>query len=584
MRQSPLMIPTKRMSVDRNGFCRSFDSKVHTSAGIATPVFSEPVLGKSKVKINRQAAFRSAAVNTAAFAEIDQFIDFFFVPWRQIFSYYGVMRTGVKDVHSTALAYSNVPTQYPSIKNDQIFNHLNQSPDIEDMFGYKHKNGASRLLDLLNLGFVDDEHFRGFNNQAYVPWYLAAYQKIWMDHFRNTSYISNDPGCYNLDKFVNALGVVTAVDDITCEKLTTLRYVPYRKDYFTSIYPSLNYAANMQDDFLVVPSSVVLAVDVESARNGSEMVPAFNGTQYMDPGDIATAENSLAYLSSVDAAQQLSVQSIRAAFALDKLSRLVAYAPKHVADQFEVRFGFRPVAEDINESMRIGSFHGSMSITEVLSTANTDDGDQGSRLGALGGRGLMSSDWQDDIEFEAPEDGCIMGIMYFLPRMTYDAGGLDSFCQILSPVDMPDPVFQNLGLEPVYYKELKAFSLDAPAGYLQEALDDVNNQILGFQERYKRFKCGISRNHGLFTSLCMLSDFSTHTKAEYTTYISNDDLDDHLKYDGVAADFFYCDPADLNAIFESSYGGRIVDDQFFGMLRFKFDVVQNLSVHGQPTI
>lgn len=149
---------------------------------------------------------------------------------------------------------------------------------------------------------------------------------------------------------------------------------------------------------------------------------------------------------------------------------------------------------------------------------------------------------------------------------------------------MPDPVFQNLGLEPVYYKELKAFSINEPAGPLQEALDDVNNQILGFQERYKRFKCGTSRNHGLFTRLGLLSDFSTHTKEEYTTFIDNTDLSKHLKYDGVAADFFYCDPKDLNAIFESSYDGSILNDQFFGMLRFKFDVVQNLSVHGQPTI
>lgn len=257
---------------------------------------------------------------------------------------------------------------------------------------------------------------------------MAAYQKIWMDHYRNTSYIANDPGCYNLDRFVTNMGPVSDVDDLTIDKLTTLRYVPYRKDYFTSIYPSLNYAANMQDDFLVVPSSVVTAVSPEDIELGNEFKPQFNSTQYMDPSDITTAENALVYLGSTSPSVQVSVQSIRAAFALDKLSRLVAYAPKHVADQFEVRFGFRPVAEDINESMRIGSFHGSMSITEVLSTAATS-GDDGARLGALGGRGLMSSDWQDDIEFEAPEDGCIMGIMYFLPRMTYDAGGLDSFAR-----------------------------------------------------------------------------------------------------------------------------------------------------------
>ena len=54
MKQNPLMIPQKHMAQNRNAFSRGFDTKITTSAGILTPVFSEPVLGSSKVRINRQ--------------------------------------------------------------------------------------------------------------------------------------------------------------------------------------------------------------------------------------------------------------------------------------------------------------------------------------------------------------------------------------------------------------------------------------------------------------------------------------------------------------------------------------------------
>lgn len=589
-KQNPLSIPNKSLHQDRNGFSRGFDSKLTTSCGIATPCFSEPVLGKSKVRINRESAFRSAQVNTAAFQEFDQFIDFYFVPFRQLFSYYGQMRTGIKDQHSSWMA-DNIPTSFPTLSFEDIYAAYNPSNPL-DMFGYHSRENCFRLLDLLNYGHYDSLIADGtdcYSPQKFVPWYLLAYQKIWYDHYRNTNYITNRVSAYNVDKKVIATGGYSSFTQSEIQAMTELHYIPYRKDYFMSIYPSLNYSSNIASgqqpgsSYYHVPSSVI--TQVLGGTYGSEMSPDSRTVQLSDPSDPSNNYNALAYLGSSDGATVLSVQSIRAAFALDKLTRLVAYAPKHVADQFEVRFGFRPYAEDLNESKRIGSFKAQMSITEVLSTADTNSDGNGASLGALGGRGLLSIPFQRDIEFEVPEDGVIMGILYFLPRMSYDAGGIDSFSTIIDPVDLPDPIYMNLGLEPVYQKELYNFHFWYPSGSHDTTLEGkylrLNNMVLGFQERYKRFKCGISRNHGDFVRNSALSDFTIHTR-EDRSVIPVSGIDALFDGTGVTASFFYCSPSDANSIFASDYDPS--SDQFFGVIRFKFDVVQNLSVHGQPNI
>lgn len=597
MKQNPLMIPQKKMAQNRNAFSRGFDTKINTSAGILTPVFSEPVLGSSKVRINRQSAFRSAQVNTAAFQEFDQFIDFFFVPFRQLFSYYGSMRTNTSDYVSNKLNVANVPLNFPHTSIDDITSFL-RSDTTKDMFGFDKMSGALRLLDLFNLGTLKGslaDNYFVFSGQEFVPWYLLAYQKIWYDHYRNTSYIANDPAAYNMDNLVNSNGQVSVFQSAQIKKITELRYVPYRKDYFMSVYPSLNYSVNSNSNMFQVPSSVVQYVEEDSSgvRN---FVPRFNHYQSNPDEPIDTQSpdsiqfnNSLAYLSAdlVDGVfGTLSVQSIRAAFALDKLTRLAAYAPKHVADQFEVRFGFRPYAEDINESKRLGSFKASMSVTEVLSTADT--GSDGAALGALGGRGLLSVGSGNTINFEVPEDGVILGLMYFMPRMSYDAGGIDSFAQVFSPVELPDPIFMNLGLEPVYQKELFGITYNLQNNPQDQQWIDLvnhaNNMVLGYQERYKRFKCGISRNHGLFRAGFALSDFSIHTRSNRMIVPTNEQLSEDYGTSGVPANFFYVSPKDLDYIFVTSYDGKELEDQFFGMIRFDFDVVQPLSIHGQPTI
>lgn len=584
MENKVLQRPVGNMSLPRNGFSRGREVKFNQSAGIALPIFSEVLFGNSSVRLNRKELMRASQVNTAAMPSVDHHIDFYFVPFRQLLSNYGQIRSQVSDAFSTAMASNNFrpDTRVPMISATVLYGvlqSLEQSDIIKDMFGFNRLSGAVRLLDLLNYGVTldaldnngerlsDDITFSGMSDIN--PFRLAAYQKIWYDHYRQTNYISNKPQAYNFDSHFNTAGVLYRGFDATeVTDLLELHYVPLRKDYFTNIYPTLNYVGVNQGNIanLKVPS-YIQGFGTSSSGPYSFYPPENDEKTFQNIPSVFQPLNDSYNISA------LNVQQIRAMFALDKLTRLAAYTPKHVSDQFEARFGFRPYAEDIHESKYIGSFRADMQFSEVLSTAETTEG----QLGSIGGRGYAVQDFQQEITFTSPEDGLLVGISYVLPRISYDAFGMDKFNFNSDITSFFEPTMQDLGLVPVYRKEIINYL------YHDDDHDNslINNIILGYQPNYSEYKIGIDQNHGLFLKGKPLSIFATHTKDRF---ISNRDFPQDDYPDGVPAWFFYCSPQDMDSIFYKSYDGTEYTDQFFGLVRFQFDVVQNMSIHGQPSI
>lgn len=581
MKQSVLQKPLPNASLPRNGFDRGFEMKWNFSAGMALPVFCQPVLGDTSMRINRQVVLRAAQLQTASMARMNLNIDFFFVPFRQMFSFYGAMRTNTNDIYSSLLNQKVIRDGVPAFSGQTLQSWLQtmMQSGSTDMFGYSDIDDGLRLLDLLDYGIsgydsVDlGKTWPGHDGQwidrllskvrqlpTMSAYKLLAYQKVWYDHYRISNYIPNDPMAYNADGWSSTPNCSA----IELQRLLHLHYVPYRKDYFNNIYPSLNYAiTGSYDNSMYRVPSQVMGASFEEQDYTSVKFSSYNNAP------VIKTDSDLPW-------GFVSAQSIRALFALDKMTRLAAYAPKHIADQFEARFGFKPYAEDINESVRIGSFSSDMSIAEVLNQAQTSEAD----LGALGGRGFSVANWERDLEFSAKEDGIVIGIAYLLPRVSYDSGGIDAFNSLIDITDYPQPEFMNLGLTPVFRKELNwVHDVTFAQGSDEQTF---NNGILGYQPMYSSWKIGVDRHHGLFSHDLVLSPFTTHTKKMFTDLAGSEYPS--AQVDGVLAKYFYCDPADLNAIFAESYVGEQLTDQFFGLIRFKFDVVQNLSVHGQPNI
>ena len=550
MEQKVFNRPRPDATLPRNAFPRGNKLKFNFSHGMILPTLAKPCVGGSKISINLKAFCRSFPVNTSAFTSTRVYTDVYCVPLRQLFTQFGQFKTKTNDNHSTLMP--SVPTSLPKLSRADLTTVLSNPNNIDDIHGYDFEDGAERICELLNTGAGYGFNYDCGDLNMLLP---AAYQKICFDHYRNTMYEANDPEAYNLDQFASSGVISTAA----ATKMLTIRYCNYKKDYFSNIYPSLNYlasSANGMQSQWSIPSSVV----------GHKFFDTYYNYDVDNSSPSSTVSmNSVVQNGGQFTSNNFSVQSLRAAFALDKLVRASSYAPQHVKDQYEARYGFRPKGYSMEESYRLGSFAFDVVFNEVVSVADTYDSqnDEGQPLGNIGGKGIGGSDWQDVIDYKCEDDCIIMAVTYAIPSTSYDALGVDKFNQKFLPTDFFQPEFMDLGMQPVELKELFGSNVTA-----------LNNIILGYQPRYSEYKVGIDRNCGLFRYGNQLQAFTMHGRSNYP--ISGQS--------GLQASFFKVNPSDSDSIFVNQFNGQQANDQFFGIFEFAFACVAPMSVHGQPRL
>lgn len=570
---SVLSRPLPNASLPRNTFDRSFFKNLNWSAGMLLPVFCHFVPAGSKGVINRSIFMRTNAVNTAAFPQMDTHIDFYKVPLKLLMTRYGEFKTNTSDCNSSSLTMllgglSAPPSSMPWFNLGTLYSqYFGSSNTSVDECGFLVREQSKRLIDLLGynasalyLGTTGSTALANMNMQSFR---LQAYQKVYYDHYRNTAYESNDPMAYNADALYTEGNNNGEYGLNQFAKLLRLHYVNYRKDFFMNMYPALNYVVTNPTGLQwLVPDSVVGIGD--TSFSGGVRV----NTQYSSPYIVQT-------LSSTPAIVRTSVQSIRAMFALDKLMRLSAYAPKHVKDQMEARFGVKVSNASSYESQYLGSFKNDIVIGEVTATAAGTNGSESSALGEIGGRGVGAEPNGKDIHFEVTgddNDSIIIGVMYTLARSVYDSFRVDAFNFKFTREDIFNPEFMDLGLRPITLKEVYT-----PSGS-SVTLAQLNT-ILGYVPRDQEYKLGIDENHGIFNRAGTLSPFTNHTNVNISQRGHT------LGTPGVNYSFFKISPSDLNSIFAMNFvESSQSTDQFFGKISFKFIVRQNMSVHGQPRL
>lgn len=590
-KNSVLSRPQVSAAPGRHDFDRSFVSNFNQSAGMILPVFCEQVIAGTKGVINARRFTRTKNVIFPAFQQVTQHTDFYKVPLRLLWSYWNDWKLNINDLNGATLLSQeititsgspepqNLPTSVPRINLNKtnLLAHYNSSSSYgttDD--NIQRCNDALRLFDMLGYGRV----MKLTSNYEQSLFKLAAYQKVYYDHFRNTTYETNNPFAYNLDwlskQSTNGLldyttGVSAAAQWNAFEYLTQLHYVNYRNDYFHNIYPSLNYSVSTPTG-----SDWQIPSDLTSVQYGG----LSSNSQLVGAPVLSAIGNAPLVHSSNTSYGAVSVQSLRAAFALDKLLRASAYAPKHVYSQIEARFGVKVNKKVVSdESEHLGSFMNDIVFGEVTSTANTAQVGDPSNLGEIGGKGVGASDFGEDINFYAEEDSLIIGVQYFLPRATYDADGSKAWNIKLTKNDFFQPEFEHLGLRPLYLKEISLATL-------------YPNNAAGYKEPNQEYKVGIDENHGLFKEVfdfveedpnisgsiiagdtnSQLSAFVVHTSSNY------------LLRTAASSDYFKCRPSDLDYIFEQDYDGTQLTDQFYGNIRFKFAVNAPMSVHGNPML
>lgn len=464
----------------RNPFDRSFSVNFNTKNGFLDPVFSEYVPAGSHVEINRSEFCRMADINTAAMVGFDHFIDFFAVPIKLLWTDWDNWYLNIRDEHSSQFTDTSnppstvftIPGQRNNVYALSLTSILNYSDTLNGLYPgtgevyYNHgvpytyddirKYNSRRLLNRLNYGIAPAnsnlqwnniidafDYAHDSSNQFQNLFRLLAYQKVYYDHYRNTAYEQQNPFFFNIDWIKDGVTPSAVQLQSLCAAITNLHGVNYRKDFYQSIFPALNYipAEGSVVDGFTVPGNVGNILGVLPSVSGDDLTrwktSAGNPLNSLDDVKTDSNNNLVQYSSSQyqyikhDHIYEQSlgpnaynVQAIRAAFALDKMKRQSAYAPRHIKDQYAARFGFNYSTAEEGHCVRIGSFKSGLLPSEVVQTTPTS----GSPLGTIGGKGVSGDNYSKPIKYDAKDGDCIiMGISYFMPRLMYDSCALDPF-------------------------------------------------------------------------------------------------------------------------------------------------------------
>lgn len=574
MVKSVLSRPLSEAHLSRNAFDVGYTNKFTSSLGMLLPCYVRECNPDEHYRINPRLFCRSMPMNSAAFIQCTQHVEFYFVPYRLLWHSFGQWFAGTKFDVSTSHP-SEQKENFPTIDLGTLFAGLvsrSAQSSFTDVLGYSLAKGSLRLLDLL--GYGDLSHFDdgslsivNIANVKVSPFRLLAYQKICSDFYRVTNYEENRISSYNVDAMLPMTG--SSNFETFIKSYCQLRYRPWKKDLYT-----ISNTTFQGSDFM---SNEVSPVVFPSTDRSGNFVPASDiyGKNYQ--GSVKTASSSNF---------GISVSNLRSAFALDKLYRLSAGASDgDYKSQIKARFGFDAYAPQYKSEF-IGSASANVQVNPITTTADTlsSDDTTGTPAGRVYGNGVASS--QNDVfEFDVKEHGIIMGISSFVPDVDYSSYGINMFNQKINREDYFQPEFDNLGKQPIsslVFNPWKLANLQSDNKALQ-----LVNTVLGWFPRYVEYKTSVDEVHGQLNGWVNRSFQSAPTLSLWTAPRFN--ASDSKKFDnwrdnGLSLDFFYIDPSLYDSVFVNQYQGNQDQDQFICEVSNNVQAILPMSVTGEPLI
>ena len=404
MKQSVFNLNVAHARLDRNAFDLSHSDVFSCAPGQLLPISVSEVNPNEHFEIRPEIFLRTMPLNSAAYVRMRQHVEFFFVPMRVLCRQLNQFVVGTKYPISALDTLNEFNNHLPHTALSTLRSICTISSGLvhSDGLGIGNEYNYRRLLDLLGYGIncINYPYTATTDTDGSLDvqlFRLAAYQKIYMDFYRNPYYEPVDTLAFNLDdEFGLLLGTSTADTD-RLKKLCTLRYRNWKQDYFTSVQPQFQGAP-------FVTRNVDMAnFSIEDFNNPS-MVPFQTSSFTLSSGDAPTEsqgssvgfnEDVIGTISDVNTIN-IPVHNIRAAFALDKLLRLQQQAGNgSYGEQVRNRFGSAGVHDDW-KAVYLGGSSAPVSISEVITTANTDSRDADSttlgRTGDIFGKAMSASD------------------------------------------------------------------------------------------------------------------------------------------------------------------------------------------------
>lgn len=517
MTKQNLFVPKVKNHVSRNAFDLSQRRIFSSKCGEILPCFLQDCLPGDKFKVNASTFSRTAPLNTAAFARLKQYYNFYFVPYRLLyrdFPSFVVQQSKSSKAATDINADVVVPSQLPYVVESDL-QHICHSGYAGDgntaplplgsslLGNFFTPVGTSRMLATRKLlqylgyykstrkNFVVNEWNKNNTRLSLFP--LLAYQKVYNDFYRFSQWENEQANTYNVDYMAGSSSMHIPVSKLFGTDTTgwfpashkpnmfDMRYINFTKDTFLGVVPTSQFGA-----VSTVQTADLSKMYIQSLGDTKGKLAGFDGA-YNDLGasknlpvsgqspDIQRTMVRIADTSNRDY-QSFDILSLRAAQAKQKFLEVTLSNNSDYKSQIEAHFNVNVSSLQSGLCDYIGGFSSDFNINTVTNT-NLADKDAKANYAA---NGIVQGGGQFD--FEVREHGLIIGVCYTLPFIDYNVVGYDAPCLRTQFSDFALPEYDRLGYESVDPRLLFGDLFNAP----NTPFNYTTN--LGYGPRYYDYK------------------------------------------------------------------------------------------------
>lgn len=567
-----------RNKPSRNGFDLSFKKNFTAKAGELLPVMVKEVLPGDTFKINLKAFTRTQPVNTAAFARIREYYDFFFVPYDLLWNKSNTVLTQMYDNPQHAVSID--PTrnfvlsgEMPYMTSEAIASYINALSTASALanyksnyFGYDRSKSSVKLLEYLGYGNYESFLADDWNTAPLMAnvnqnvFGLLAYQKIYSDFYRDSQWERVSPSTFNVDYLDGSsmnLDNTYSTEFYQNYNFFDLRYCNWQKDLFHGVLPHQQYGET------AVASITPNVTGKLTLSNFSTI-----GTSTTIASGTATKN-----LPAFDTVGDLSILVLRQAEFLQKWKEITQSGNKDYKDQLEKHWGVS-VGDGFSELCTyLGGVSSSIDINEVINTNIT-----GSAAADIAGKGVGVAN--GEINFNSNgRYGLIMCIYHCLPLLDYTTDMLDPAFLKVNSTDYAIPEFDRVGMQ-----SMPLLQLMNPL----RSMADASGLVLGYVPRYIDYKTSVDQSVGGFkrTLNSWVISYGNASVVDQVVLPSDaPPVEPSEPVPPVAPmnfTFFKVNPNCLNPIFAVEANSDMSTDQFLCSSFFDIKSVRNLDTDGLP--
>lgn len=569
---------------------------------------------------------RTAPLDSAAYTRLRENVQFFFVPYSQLWKYFDsqVMNmtstsngADISRVATGLTSNSKITTQMPFVQYKALHEELTAQANaaISSLNGQNNipytllNNGeyrwscSAKLLQLLGYGNFPEQNFSVAKGQSLFKldtfgsataankfnlnlsiFRLLAYHKVCNDHYTyrqwqpynaylcNVDYLAPaNSGSLDISSMLPWKNNLSGKDHLT---LLDMRFSNLPLDYFNGVLPSPQFG-NESVVSLSNSNQLVTGLDTGrwSATSGSfpdgKPVSTNSTSKMLTVSGVSNiAHSHVITAGSLDS--QLSISALRQATAMQKYKEIQLANDSDFVSQIEAHFGVTPKHSD-TVSYFLGGSSSMIDINPQINSNLADWSQSNSLKASPIGQG------HSKIKFTADTYGIVLGIYRCVPVLDYAHIGVDRTLFKTDASDFVIPELDSIGMQQSLLGEICMPSFHDGYNSLLQTLPSTS---FGYAPRYAEYKTSFDRFNGEF---CFsLSNWVTGLNLERLRALAYKYNSANVLVDKLAPELFNCRPDLVSSIFLNQKTLTTSDDNLFvGLVNMAY-VIRRLSRYGLP--